>query len=261
MSDRELEIVLEVIRQSRTVDRQTFVGKHEIVIGRADECDLQVDFSGVSRRHCALEWEPSTGYVLRDLGSVNGTFVQGRAVSRSSVLRDGGTFTLCEVTIRYRVDAPGPAEGAPQPGRAALHSPELTMRVKSPAARVRGVFPGLRGYLEHLDEPGHLTLLEDSVIVIGSDPSAHLHLTGRGVPRIAALLLRELEQIRCVDASPGGGAVKIDGKHVEDEPLVEDGVLEVAGRRFRFRSGAPRHMDPGSASRQTRRWPGLEPRG
>jgi pSer/pThr/pTyr-binding forkhead associated (FHA) protein len=57
------------------------------VIGSASDCELVVDCPTVSQRHCRLS-QTFHGYFLDDLGSTNGTFVNGRRVtSRVAVCR------------------------------------------------------------------------------------------------------------------------------------------------------------------------------
>lgn len=71
-------------------------------IGRDPRCDVVVDGDGeVSRRHALLERLPA-GWVLRDLGSRNGTFINGervaatRALHHRDEIRIGGTrIVLC----------------------------------------------------------------------------------------------------------------------------------------------------------------------
>ena len=57
----------------------------ECIIGRAADCDIQIPTDGehgdVSRHHCVVEIHPPHAQV-RDLGSLNGTFVNGRLVGR-----------------------------------------------------------------------------------------------------------------------------------------------------------------------------------
>jgi diguanylate cyclase (GGDEF)-like protein len=57
-------------------------------VGRGRSVELPVDDEGVSREHASVAFEPGVGWVLTDLGSTNGTFVDGRSASRL-VLRDG----------------------------------------------------------------------------------------------------------------------------------------------------------------------------
>jgi hypothetical protein len=71
-----------------------------MVIGRGAEADLQLADTGVSRRHAELRVVGSEVEV-RDLGSTNGTWVNGRRVD-SAPLRDGDRVTVgtTELVVR-----------------------------------------------------------------------------------------------------------------------------------------------------------------
>ena len=56
------------------------------LIGRSPECDVFLDDVTVSRRHAELVGEGTT-YMIRDLGSLNGTFVNKHRIE-STVLED-----------------------------------------------------------------------------------------------------------------------------------------------------------------------------
>jgi PAS domain S-box-containing protein len=73
------------------------VDKDEIVLGRAPESDLVVADQAASRRHARISRTPSGEYVLSDLGSRNGTFVNGVLV-RSVPLREGDKIQIGTVT-------------------------------------------------------------------------------------------------------------------------------------------------------------------
>jgi pSer/pThr/pTyr-binding forkhead associated (FHA) protein len=61
------------------------VAKDMMVIGRQEECDLRLDHKSVSKMHCVLV--KTDGVVLlRDLGSTNGTRVNGTRVRRAALL-------------------------------------------------------------------------------------------------------------------------------------------------------------------------------
>lgn len=70
------------------------------VIGRADTCDIVVGEGAVSRQHCEIVWL-AVQYVLRDLGSANGTFVNGEQV-QVAPLRDGDLIEVGLVQLRFR---------------------------------------------------------------------------------------------------------------------------------------------------------------
>lgn len=61
------------------------LAKDLTLIGRGEDCDLRLDHKSVSKRHCVLV--KTDGLVLvRDLGSTNGTRVNGHRVRRGSLL-------------------------------------------------------------------------------------------------------------------------------------------------------------------------------
>src|SRR6478672_11873960 len=59
--------------------------KDMIVIGRKSDCDLCLDHKGVSKLHCVLVKTDGL-LMLRDLGSTNGTRVNGTRVRRAALL-------------------------------------------------------------------------------------------------------------------------------------------------------------------------------
>lgn len=54
-----------------------------VVIGRDSDCDYVIDGHGVSRKHCQLEFKHGS-WMLFDLGSINGTIVDGMKVGKTS---------------------------------------------------------------------------------------------------------------------------------------------------------------------------------
>jgi len=72
------------------------------LLGRGTDCDLRLVDTGVSRHHAELRVE-DTQVVLVDLGSTNGTFVNGQPVRRVA-LTDGTNVTLGRTTLVFRQD-------------------------------------------------------------------------------------------------------------------------------------------------------------
>lgn len=72
------------------------------MLGRGTDCDLRLVDPGVSRHHAELRVEGDE-VVLVDLGSTNGTFVNGQPVRRV-VLADGTRVTLGRTTLVFRRD-------------------------------------------------------------------------------------------------------------------------------------------------------------
>ncbi len=72
--------------------REFLVSSDTFTIGSGRSSDLMVEDSTVSRRHCEIQLIPD-GYSIRDLGSTNGTYVQGVRI-KSAFLDEGTEFQL-----------------------------------------------------------------------------------------------------------------------------------------------------------------------
>jgi len=72
------------------------------MLGRGTDCDLRLVDPGVSRHHAELRVEGEE-VVLVDLGSTNGTFVNGEPIRRIT-LADGTRVTLGRTTLVFRRD-------------------------------------------------------------------------------------------------------------------------------------------------------------
>jgi pSer/pThr/pTyr-binding forkhead associated (FHA) protein len=65
-------------------------------VGRTARADFIVDAALVSRVHCRLTADPSDQLVVEDLGSTNGTLVNGKRVRRG-ILKPGDRLTVGRV--------------------------------------------------------------------------------------------------------------------------------------------------------------------
>lgn len=74
------------------------------VLGRGSDADVVLDDPGVSRRHAEIRLADGD-VVARDLGSTNGTFVDGERI-QTARLRDGSTITVgrTRITVSLRND-------------------------------------------------------------------------------------------------------------------------------------------------------------
>ena len=76
-------------------------------IGRTARADFIVDAALVSRIHCRLTASPSDQLVVEDLGSTNGTLVNGKRVLGEQLLSDGDRLQLGPVVLMVRLDRHG----------------------------------------------------------------------------------------------------------------------------------------------------------
>ncbi|HEX6117274.1 MAG TPA: FHA domain-containing protein [Solirubrobacterales bacterium] len=126
--------------------REIELGERELIVGRED-CDVTIeDDDEISRRHAAIKPLPGGGAEVTDLGSRNGTLVDGdriegpRRISGGETIRVGQTEIATEAVpppagVTRISESPGPAPtvaGAPVPP--AAEPPRAEPRPAAPAA-------------------------------------------------------------------------------------------------------------------------------
>ncbi len=92
--------------------RQVRIKNAKFIIGKLEENDLPLMGAGVSKQHCVL-FEHEERYYLRDLGSSNGTFVNGEKIAADVPVDDGTSILVGSFELTFRSDrAEGGAPGA-----------------------------------------------------------------------------------------------------------------------------------------------------
>jgi hypothetical protein len=76
-----------------------FIEDKRLTIGRAETADVKLDNQAVSKQHATIE-VMGADHMLIDLGSANGTFVNGAKATRH-LLRHGDTIEILDFQIRY----------------------------------------------------------------------------------------------------------------------------------------------------------------
>jgi diguanylate cyclase (GGDEF)-like protein len=90
------------------IGRMHKLDKSEVVLGRSSECQFQVDDDGISRRHAKVCLAPDGKFQVVDLGSTNGTYLNGTRVD-AAVLKDGdkiqiGSNTVVKFSLQDQLD-------------------------------------------------------------------------------------------------------------------------------------------------------------
>lgn len=88
-------------------------------IGRSQDNDVVISDPNVSRRHARI-LRADNGFIVEDLGSTNGTLLDGAPIDRERI-ESGDELTFGQTTARFvrRIDAPGSPGETPRGGRAA----------------------------------------------------------------------------------------------------------------------------------------------
>lgn len=178
----------------------------EVILGRSPSCELPLPSAEASRRHAAVLRHES-GWVVRDLGSTNGTFVNGHRLEGEHRLRPGDRIEIGGVPVTFCEVDPALAEL----GGGSDHS--MTIIANRPAAAPAA----LDGTLEEIPTFALLQMLEmgsksgcleiqadDGPVRIWLQNGRPVHAeTGKQVGADAAIAIVQLERGRFrFEASP-----------------------------------------------------------
>jgi lysophospholipase L1-like esterase len=101
------------VRRGPGAGREFAITEPEVTVGRHRSCDVQVDDPEVSRQHARITWS-GTGHIIEDLGSANGTFVNGEQIAVPRVLADGDVIGLGKkIELAFQAAEPVPSDEMP----------------------------------------------------------------------------------------------------------------------------------------------------
>ena len=128
------EVPLLMVQDGPLAGREFRLDRDMMTLGRGDECDVVVPERQISRVHMRIRRE-ATGYFMEDLGSKNGTFVNGRQVQSgaSVLLQDGDEIQLA---LCVRIVFVGAEATLPLSGREELPASSGGLRLDKAQRRV-----------------------------------------------------------------------------------------------------------------------------
>lgn len=101
-----------LVLQKKNGSKKTFRLPGSVtVIGRRSNCDFYIPLTSVSRKHCQLNRHEGV-LKIRDLGSRNGTYLNGKRVDEA-VIRAGDNVKVGPLTFTLQIDGQPQEIGAP----------------------------------------------------------------------------------------------------------------------------------------------------
>jgi pSer/pThr/pTyr-binding forkhead associated (FHA) protein len=83
-----------LVAQTGPLKGQKWVIPNEIIIGRESDCDIVILDRQVSRFHAKLKARDNKSIEIIDLGSKNGTFINGQRVNEKRLVKDGDQIKI-----------------------------------------------------------------------------------------------------------------------------------------------------------------------
>ncbi len=211
--------------------------KDVVTIGRDPDCDVPIDNLGISRKHATIE-KSAQGFVLTDLKSHNGTYVQGSRVHNHR-LAETDEFYIGKYGLTFEdLDAAKPEKPA-VPARPSGRPQDLTFQldrdeIQRLVSGVVGARPPKFTQTAPAKDQRNLTL-DRHCYLVGGSPRAAIRIRGFRMPPFAAALLRDDKQWRLVVLT--NRTVCVNDLPAADQPLSDGDVVSIGRNRFRFSRG------------------------
>ncbi len=214
------------------------LAKGELTIGRNPDNDILIDNVGVSRRHAVIRLSGDRA-TIEDLGSANGTFVNGQKIA-SRELKGGDEILVLKHRLVFRV----PREAAAPKAEAAADVGQKTMFIDpaviaqaaagKSAGKPEAAAPKLRPRLI-LPDLKRLALEEGKEITLGSGRDCKVQLSGMFVAKLHARIVTEKGgQFKIVHVA-GLAGTRVNGEKITEHALKHGDEIEIGKQRLLFR--------------------------
>ncbi len=98
------ETAMLILREGQGMGTRWMIDHDDMIIGREEDCDIVLPSRQVSRNHARIR-RSGGQHILEDLGSKNGTFVNGQELTESYILQDGDEIQVALSFKLFFVDA------------------------------------------------------------------------------------------------------------------------------------------------------------
>ena len=208
-----------------------------LVIGRSSEADVVVDNTAISRKHTAIERRNGV-YFLEDLGSLNGTMVNGKKIDSCVQLFDGDAIEIGKFLLlpaEALKDAKFASQSAPLDyGDETVFVNRGTRSAAAPKAKEKGKALHHLTVISGNGSPAEVPLLGRSSVKIGKDINCDLRVSGWFVAQAQCYVINRDKKFYLV---PQRSWVKttVNGTAARDELELHKGdIIQIRGVKIRF---------------------------
>ena len=221
----------------RTPLRSYDLNSHAASIGRGDDMDIVIDNVSVSRRQARIRKEPTGQWVVEDLGSANGTFLNGQRLVAAQPLTRGdeisfGKFSLffdrpLKEPIQQRSVEPKP--DLPRPSETFHMDRKDVERLQQSVALKRRAH--LRWEAAGKQDTFYLERLERSAVLIGRSTLCDLRVPAGPKHHVLVIRNRTGYEVRNLSS---WHRMRVNGRGLTQAPLKGGDVIRVRGLQLTF---------------------------
>jgi pSer/pThr/pTyr-binding forkhead associated (FHA) protein len=221
--------------------QQCAVAAHAVSIGRLPDNQIVIDNPAVSGRHARV-YREGAHYVLEDLKSTNGTFVNDKPIARHTLL-EGDTILVAKHTLLFtQHDGDDLQALAPMPANPKLKHLLSGLEEGRPsqvydAIIPKTAIPTTQGRIGTVKVIGGNTTQSEFVLaavttMIGKAENAQIKLQGWFKPKVAAAIARKGEGFTI---TPMGGKLFVNGEQITSRrDLASGDRIDVGGLTLEF---------------------------
>ncbi len=225
-----------------SVIREVPLDKERVTIGRKPQNDIQIENLAVSSEHACIVTILNDSF-LEDLGSTNGTLVNGNPIKKH-ILQNNDVVEIGKYKLKYIADTPAA-------GQTSADEFEKTMVLRAPAARPAGerafgdtqalqVAAATAAAAAAAAKPTEAPLLAAVQILNGPSAGKELELTKNlttlGKPGVQVAVITRRPQGYFITHVEGATFPVVNGKALDAQahPLKDHDVIELTGVKMEF---------------------------
>jgi pSer/pThr/pTyr-binding forkhead associated (FHA) protein len=208
-----------------------------VSIGRGDDMDIVIDNVSVSRRQARIEMQPNGEWMVEDLNSANGTFLNGQRLTSRRPLAKGDEISFGKFSLFFdralrepiQTRAIGTKPDLPRPSDT-FHMDQKDMeRLQQAVAMRRRAH--LKWEARGKEDTFYLERLERSAVLVGRSALCDLRVPAG--PKHHVLVLRNRTGYEVRNLS-GWSRMRVNGEAATQAPLKGGDVIEIRGLRLTF---------------------------
>ena len=232
MTDWTISLNNKIIKRFSVAEGET------ATIGRGKECSVIVDSTAISRQHVSIFQSSGISFVS-DLGSTNGTFLNGKKVEKDEPVSEDDIISFGKFTLSMSAAVDEQAPTAASTAADTLDLDDETIFVGGARTssekkfRKKGSGPVLK-VLQGGGEPSELAIGGKNSVKIGKDPGADIRIGGFLVAKAQCYIIKRDDAHFIVPQKVWAGTFVNDIKISEETRLRPGDIIKIRGNVIRF---------------------------
>lgn len=226
--------------RDKTITRFSIQDGQSVSIGRGKECDVTIDNTAISRKHISIQLQNGL-YFVSDLGSTNGTFVNGNRIDKKQPVSENDNISFSKFTLSPATEFQDENNVLSSASTAGMDMNEETIFVSTPKTqkpKTQQFIPKEKGpFLKALQgnaTPEGLSLHGTNSVKIGKDSTCDIIITGWFVAKAQCYIIKRSKGYFIVPQKSWAATYVNDKKITEEHPLYQGDIIKIRSNIIRY---------------------------